>query len=291
MGAATASLVNSNSTDANFRAWGKGISDQLAAMGLVKTADTGQIDWLTVLTPSTTNQVRGFEMWRFADALQATYPVFIKIEYGSGAATLAPGIKVTVGIATDGAGNLTGTRKSTTLDLTTSGANSTSSFTCVFSGASNRIGVALWIDHTTNSAVSWFIVERVKDASGADTGGGIVLCGGKGGATASTLHKSQVVTYAGNMPGQESELPCISPLSGSSGQVGTDVIAYTIRPFNVEELNAVLGAQGYFRADFPIHTPILVTTYGAAHTYYPCGNNLAYIARGQTNVGLLLRYE
>jgi hypothetical protein len=70
--------------DSDFRSWGSGLSAQLAAIGLVKTSDTGQIDWTTVLKPTSSGQIRGFEIWRFNDALQATKPVFIRLDYGSG---------------------------------------------------------------------------------------------------------------------------------------------------------------------------------------------------------------
>src|SRR4051812_43985318 len=70
-------------SDALFRSWGSGLSAQFAAMGLVKTADTGQIDWSTITTPVASSQKMGYEIWRFNDALQATKPVFIRIDFGS----------------------------------------------------------------------------------------------------------------------------------------------------------------------------------------------------------------
>lgn len=101
-------LLAYNQNDADFRLWGGGISAAIAAVGLVKTADTGQIDWATVVNPSTVNQKRGYEIWRFADALQATHPVFIRLDYGSGpTASANPQIWYTVGTATNGAGTIT----------------------------------------------------------------------------------------------------------------------------------------------------------------------------------------
>src|SRR3954452_19330861 len=93
--------------DAEFRTWGSAIGPQIAAMGLVQTADTGQINWATVLRPGL-NTSAGYEIWRFADALQATKPVFIRIEYGIAAVTDRMRIIARVGTATDGAGTLTG---------------------------------------------------------------------------------------------------------------------------------------------------------------------------------------
>jgi hypothetical protein len=70
------------SDDATFRVWGSGLAAQIAAMGLVQTSDTGQINWATVTRPAI-GALAGYEMWRFNDALQATKPVFIRLDYGS----------------------------------------------------------------------------------------------------------------------------------------------------------------------------------------------------------------
>lgn len=93
--------------DAGFRAWGDDFATRLAAVGLVQTADTGQVDWTTVARPGT-NTDGGYEIWRFDDALQASAPIFIRLDYGTGAATDRPRIRMTVGIGSDGAGAITG---------------------------------------------------------------------------------------------------------------------------------------------------------------------------------------
>ena len=57
------------SNDADFRTWGQGICAQLTAIGLVKTSDTGQINWATAIKPnpggaSTTYGAGYYEIWR-----------------------------------------------------------------------------------------------------------------------------------------------------------------------------------------------------------------------------------
>ncbi|RJP44508.1 hypothetical protein C4587_01855 [Candidatus Parcubacteria bacterium] len=93
--------------DADFRAWGALYSTALATVGLIQTADTGQIDWVTVLRPAI-NTAAGYEIYEFADALQASAPVFIKFEFGSGTSQLRAMVWITVGTGSDGAGNITG---------------------------------------------------------------------------------------------------------------------------------------------------------------------------------------
>lgn len=97
-----------STTDAQFRSWGLAFHNSLIAVGLTNTADTGQIDFTTVLIPAP-GASGGYKIYRFNDALQASAPIFIRIDYGidaSGAAV--PQMWVQIGTATDGAGTLTG---------------------------------------------------------------------------------------------------------------------------------------------------------------------------------------
>ncbi len=96
-----------HANDADFRAWGVLYSAALAACGLVQTADTGQIDWVTVTRPGT-NTAAGYQIWRFNDTLQGAAPVYIKFEFGTGASATRPMVWITLGTGSDGAGNITG---------------------------------------------------------------------------------------------------------------------------------------------------------------------------------------
>lgn len=113
MAATTLNVSPYTATDAAFRAWGSAVSAGIAAAGWVQTSDTGQINWATVTGPGTVaqNVVAGYEIWRMNDSLQASYPVFLKLQYGSGPNSSgsygkAPNLTFAVGTASDGAGNL-----------------------------------------------------------------------------------------------------------------------------------------------------------------------------------------
>ncbi len=96
-----------STTDAQFRSWGLAFHNSLIAVGITNTADSGQIDFATVTIPGAGTSA-GYKIYRFNDALQASAPIFFRIDYGidaSGAAV--PQMWVQVGIATDGAGTLT----------------------------------------------------------------------------------------------------------------------------------------------------------------------------------------
>lgn len=93
--------------DAEFRAWGSMFSGALAAVGMVQTSDTGQINWSTA-TRAASNTAAGYEIWRMNDAMQSVFPVFIKFEYGSRSTSSVPAVWITVGSGSNGSGSITG---------------------------------------------------------------------------------------------------------------------------------------------------------------------------------------
>ena len=111
MTTATTTTVIDHTSDAGFRTWGTEFNAQLTAIGLTNTTDTGQINWTTV-TRAAANTAAGYEIWRFTDTLQATTPIFMKIEYGTGYSANFPQIWITVGQGSSGAGAITGVTSS-----------------------------------------------------------------------------------------------------------------------------------------------------------------------------------
>src|SRR4051812_25718504 len=90
--------------DATFRTWAQGIHAQIVATGaLTQTADTGQVN-LTTATRPLANAFAGYEIFAFNDALQATAPLYLKVEYGVGATQDRPSLRVSAGSSTNGAG-------------------------------------------------------------------------------------------------------------------------------------------------------------------------------------------
>lgn len=171
-------LQMSNSTDALFRAWVQFIHDTLITTGVwVDPGDTGQMTIATAAHPTTTNTKVGFRIYRMDDALQATAPVFLRIDYGSGAAANTPGIWLTFGTASNGAGtitNITFNGGSTTIPTVSSGTNATSLCNSYGSAAKNRFSLLMFVRAAANDMMI-MSVERSKDASGADTADGLLL--------------------------------------------------------------------------------------------------------------------
>lgn len=114
MTTATTSTALAHSSTATFQAWVNEICTQLiTTCGITQTSDTGQC-WspgggATCAYTATINSSQGYVILRFNDTLQATVPVFIKLEFGTAQTALAPGLWITVGTGSSGAGVINGT--------------------------------------------------------------------------------------------------------------------------------------------------------------------------------------
>lgn len=197
MTTATFSAAPSNASDAEFRAWGSGLSAALAAVGLVKTADTGQINWGTVLKPAGASTFQGYEIWRFNDSLQATAPVFLKVEFGSSGSVGNPAVRVTVGKGSDGAGTITGIIHAA-LVIPTAAASATPVTWYVSSGDGSGVAVVPALSYYAGATVSghWWAVERSRDASGNATGTCVAQQYRPGGTAFSSVRCANYATAA-----------------------------------------------------------------------------------------------
>ena len=170
--AATSTVVD-QTTDAAFRTWVAEVITQLLAVGLTQTADTGQINTTTV-TRAAGSTAAGYTIWRFNDTLQATAPIYIKLEFGSGSSNTVPAMWITVGQGSNGSGTLTGTL--TTRCSCGSGTALSSTITSytsrfVYNSTYGFLAVVMKIG-SIGANVAWggFIVVRSCDSTGAATG-------------------------------------------------------------------------------------------------------------------------
>lgn len=183
---ATTATVIDHSSDAAFRTWvAEIISTFTSVLTLVQTSDTGQINTSTVTRPGGTNASAGYAIFRFSDTLQATAPVFIRMDFGNAAnATTQPQMWITVGTSTNGAGTITGTKTLTQtvvnpLAPTSTVTSCTSRYVCNMT--LGYVGLA-WKQNglgSTNVFYGGFQIFRSNDTSGAPSGDSIqVLANG-----------------------------------------------------------------------------------------------------------------
>lgn len=284
MATQTFSTSPSNSSNAYFRDWGKKLSDAMETVGFTKTADTGQIDWTTVLAPGAALTIMGYEIRAFSDALQASNPVVVKIEYGSGSSNASNvAINVTVGRASDGAGTLVGEISST---FAIKCANtSTTAYDCYVSGASDRIGFAMFSNATYLLSL---YIERTKSSAGANTVAGVNIVG-----TVASSNYQQYFAKKGlgnpftiATPG----ICCLAPYSGTAVN-GSDIGLFPIFPLLGYADNPDLGACVYFTADIAAATSVALTILGASHTYITVAGSIGTINGNTSAKSLAVRYE
>lgn len=282
MTTAQVNITSDYTSDANFRIMGAAINAQLAAMGLVQTSDTGQANWTTITRNTTGGALAGYEIWRFADTLQGTVPVFIRVEYHCAVGqSLKMGIYIQVGFGTDGAGNISGTQKSTALNCqgSSSGATAFGATACYFSGATSRIAVCLWPTVATPEVAQFFSIERSKDSAGVDNGDGVIIWyaqGGTSGSSTQTIRGALFLPFTGGVPAQQNHWPCI--LSNGPSVFSTKVQMGVPFPIAGEIKNPGLGVMVYNLNDFSTFTDYALTIYGGSHTYKTLGDSLRYVA-------------
>ena len=229
-----------NADDAGFRAWGAAISAGLAAVGLVKVPVTGAVDWATAVrgaTASTAGVSWAFEVWRFDDAIQATHPVFIKIEYGGSnwpiVADSAPAIWVTVSRGVDASGAPTGIlaphRACQPYAGNESPPTSRNSIEPIFvSSDGSSICVSPRVSTSGSAHVPAFVVDRSRDNTGTPTSaGGVILTEGSGSLGASNTSswpaQMHAWTYAGDSWMGDVPVVCPSSVNGSRVTASTSL--------------------------------------------------------------------
>jgi len=281
--AAVTTITNVITTNAQFRTWGLLYAAKWASMGLVQTADAGQIDWVAVATPGVGNTSAGFEVWRFNDALQATAPIYMKIEYGSGAAAADGSLWFTLGSGY--AGGLTGIISLRKQVQCTATAGVIAHY---WSGDTNRLMVSpLGAAANTSMFIS---IERTVDATGVVTGEGALLIR-MGASTWEQVGWNQATgpytatweTSIGSMGAQ------VAPF----GITGLQVAIYPIYHNKGVFCNPGYGAFLYENASIGARATISFNVYGAAHTYFTIGTpHAAPPARGGFSApSLMFRYE
>jgi hypothetical protein len=272
-------------SDAVFREWGAEFAAKLLAAGLTQTADTGQINWVTV-TRAGASANAGYEIWRFNDTLQATAPIFIRIDYGTGSNTSAPRINITVGTGSNGSGTLTGTAL-TAANSTANGNAVQSSDTLRNSYLNYNATLGFfgfnWKQAGTASVEAYFMLERTKDSSGLPTAtGALVLWGNAatGFAAQSLRFASTAAAYTLRTSIVTAQL-CAWPMTPTSSLVGSDTqvaLCFTITP----RVEPVLSIVGCLNAEYTTGNTFTATMIGSTARTYIALTNTFFVDSNST---------
>lgn len=287
--------VITHTNDAQFRAWGSEIAAKLLALGLVQTADTGQINWGSVTRPGT-NTAAGYEIWRFNDTLQGSAPIFFKIEYGTGSSANNPATWLTVGTGSNGSGTITGTATTRVQCSTTASANNTvtnyQSYACAVDGL-------VWIATKFGASVAGkgfcaFAICRTCDSTGAPTATGFVVytCNVAAALTSPAVVQAvrtaaTAVAFAANTSGLYSMV-----MHGLTSSVdGSDTQAY-LHWMPTPKVLPVFGLCSMIQTEATFGTSFSTTLVGStARTYLSIDTCLGTGGSGTPNASLCLIYE
>lgn len=285
MSTANPNVLFDNRSVGNFRAWAQAMHDSFIAVGLVQTADTGQVNISTMAVPGAINTYAGYEIFRFADTLQATKPIFIKVEYGNGPTSVGAlaAFRISISNNTNGAGSLSGTVVSTAQQIQgqalTADVQPQPAYFC--SDLSSL--VFAWPTSTASGGFrpSVVMIERTRNSDGTANGDGVAFAtmqgyGATGSGTAMGDSMAQMLSFLSVTVGPAYRWwPIASPniysFWDSAGSVGTDINLF---PFSVAtpkpeaQMMSVLGCYSYA---FATETPVTVVVNGGSHSYLALG--------------------
>jgi hypothetical protein len=284
--AATTTITPINSSDANFRAWGSAVSAKLASMGFIQTADTGQINWGTVLAPLAINTSQGYEIWRFNDTLQATAPVYFKLEYGSGSAINNPAFWFQIGSGSNGSGTLTGVPNTRTQFIFTATATAINAY---WSGDAYRCVFAL---KGASLATSFIMsLERTIDSTGVVTGEGVLITFLANSTWSQQAWNATIGPYTTIYEGT---LGALGPQQTPLGVSGTQLAIYPVFHNKGVFLPFGLNLFAYIDATIAAGITLTFSAYSVNHIYMPIGAPSVTNTLQRTTAALssiMIRYE
>jgi len=217
--------------DTTYRQWAQGISDALRQF-LTQTADTGQIAQPIVVPRPAASGVAGYEIFRFNDARQADYPLFVKAEYALSSVLTTPILVISVGTGTDGAGGVTGVKL---------GRSSVQRSQPAISGplenaASGGDGWFCLATGVIGAGAQWLLIERGRNIDGTPNAD-VAYAWFPGGPSVAAW-----VTMPRDAPGvQATSMPVLQAAAGEVASRNGEVPVYPIEPFFGRRRPPLLG--------------------------------------------------
>lgn len=267
-----------HATDAEFRTWGSAINTALTAVGMVNTADTGQINWTTV-TRASVNTDAGYEIWKFNDALQSTVPVFFKLYYGTGSNAAYPRIRLEIGTASNGSGTLSGTGSGTVTTVAGVGTGDTTVRDNWAASDGSGLVLCLWNTSSTGSAKTLIVIDRFRDSSGTASSAGWMLEYRNENSAASNL--TTIINAVDGVASSLSYTPCLVPFPIAANTSFLDASSNVVFfPHYVACKQGVYGTKmvlSYAVADLGYDSQISCSHMGSTRTFRSLGANANYM--------------
>lgn len=270
------SILNYQANDADHRTFAQAIHDQLVAVGLTQTSDTGQANLATITRPGT-NAVSGYEIFRFNDTEQATLGCFLKIEYGTGNAATVPAVRYTVGNSTNGAGTLVNATSYSPLMAWLNTTDVAAQTRPAFASYAEGQFVHMFGQDLTNAGRGSFIyIGRPRVYDGTRTTDAIIVfykASYDGTAFGSNQKRLQVLRAGGGGPAMSNsrEIPAMATLEGQDDQVGANTALFPVA-FAVNGNIRFSSLFVYRAAAIAADAQQSVTVFGGAKNFRTLGN-------------------
>lgn len=281
-----------NSSDVAFRAWGSELSTKLAAASAVQTADTGQINWTTVVRGAI-NTAAGYEIWKLSSS-----NLFFKIEYGSGnVVATEPALWFTVGTGSNGSGTLTGQLSTrAAVGLTTTPITSTvTNYTSYLCATPNSLGLSWKLASGGVAGVprAFFCAQQTVDATGTATTVGYHVAYQQ---TGSVFTTQCVATTAGVTGVQSTKSPFLivnnnsnPPANSLDGAGNNQAFLGWFSILGTTPQIPLLDLALILTSDLALGITASMTLVGvAAHTYINAASNICFDAQGGLSTGVSL---
>ena len=210
----------SSTANADLRAFATAVSAALVGGGWTRNGDVGEADLTTIVANSGTN----FVIYKMGDALQATYPVYLKLEFNPAASSVgALYLYMTIGTGSNGSGTITGVIKARYL-INHSSSVTTANVKAILSADPDRFNF-LWSYTIASGQSLYFGIERTRDSSNVATNVGVLVVQGS-----SSAANFAVCPFIGTLPNVETYGNAIIPAAGTALD-GADVSLFELRMF------------------------------------------------------------
>jgi hypothetical protein len=261
-----------HSSDAGYRLWVQELLSNFISSGLVQTSDSGQMNPSTATRPSA-NSFTGYLMLRMKDALQASRPVFLRLEPGTANVTNTPALRLTIGTGTNGSGTLTGLVSSARVmhNGTTLVANaSTANFKSYATHSAGFVGLAWKLSAGSGPvAIAGFTIQRSTSNVGIPTADAVMLI--TSGATSSETVASEVSLLNfktgevfNAIDGHDISLIVMRRSSSLSGLKRQLYVTW----MSIPEVIPNLCTAAYIKAEIPDGTEIDIALVGSTPRHY-----------------------
>lgn len=283
-----------NTSTATHRVWVAALFAAIDAI-LTRVAQTGDGDGTAANLPGAGNTKSVFRCWRFNDTAQATHPIYIRIDAGTGSAVNQPAIWIQVGNSLDSSGNLgvvLGGNLMAIQQVSPSTAGSATTFVSHVSGDSGRLTMELFAGWLTTSQSPWVVnIERCPDINGnyQDNAVGVDVISATSTKAFTLTKDGRSLNVAMN---SNSFLPWPFDDSATTAALGLRVACFPILRIAQSRIyNAVTGILIYHNADYDGVGNETVSVYGSNKTYYVTQRGLTLIASASTVHRVMVRND